>query len=334
MFDFSTFQEQIFPDWAAQFKVGQGVGEYSFNKGGRVDSYGSADMFIMRYALDGLENLDDGIRDAWAATINSFQDPTTGKFRKTYTPHFWEHTTAYCTAALKLADRAPVHPMAWKDRIIKDEKSMEAWTKQWHVAPWSLIWSGSHVWSGVPAALAMTGEGTEAFFNWYFKWFDAHVDPRSGFWRRGWLHRLAGNKVTGNDMFGAFHMYYVYEYLGKQWPLPEKVVDWTLKLQLENGLWGKSPAPYCRDLDGIYCLTRSSRNAGGYRADDVRAAVEKFLVTAEKRLNDREFVFSHYTNTHYLSGAPVAIAECQKFYPDLVSTPKPWPVSLDKACYI
>jgi hypothetical protein len=292
-------------------------------------------MLISMYIMNELGSLSERQKDEWAATINQFQDPLTGKYGKTYTLHFWEHTTAYCTCALRLIDRKPAHPMKWKEDITRDEKSMLAWTRQWRRAPWSLIWSGSHIWAGIPAALAMTGEGTEAFFKWYFGWFNKEADPNSGFWCRGWRHKLMLTRRPGlHEMAGAFHMYYVYEYMRKQWKYPEKIVDWTLDLQLEHGLWGHTPDPYCRDLDGIYCLTRSSRNAGDYRAVDVKRAVIRFLETAERTLNDRDFVFSRYTNSHKLAGALCAVAECQKFFPDLVKTPRPWIMSIDKACYI
>ncbi len=331
-YDFSTFQDDIFPKWVAQFKSGDGIGEYSFAAGGPTSVYGTTDMLISKYIVGDLDGIDEKEKDEWASTINRFQDPDTGKYIKTYTMHFWEHTTAYATCALHLIDRKPAHPMAWKDAIIKDRKAMLGWTRQWRRAEWSLIWSGSHVWSGVPATLAMTGEGTQDFFDWYFAWFDEEADPATGFWRRGWKHKF--QKPHRHDMFGAFHMYYVYEYMGKTWPYPERVVDWTLKFQQkENGLWGPGQI-YCRDLDGLYCLTRSSRNAGGYRAGDVRAAATRALATAEAQLNDEAFVLAHYPNSHKLTGALSAIAECQKFYPDLVKTSRPWKQSIDKACYI
>lgn len=335
-FDFSNFQDRVFPKWRARFKAGQGIGDFSYKTGKtQTDSYGTADMLICMATLNELSGLTDEQKDAWAATINRYQDQKTGKFTKTYTAHFWEHTTAYCTCALRLIDRMPAYSMRWKETIIKDEKSMLSWTSQWRRAPWSIIWSGSHVWSGVPATLAMTGEGTDAFFTWYFDWFNENVDSASGFWRRGWLHKMKiFSKPMANDLFGAFHMYYVYEFMSKQWKYPEKVVDYTLTLQLDNGLWGKTSEPYCRDLDGIYALTRSSRNASGYRHDDVKEAVIRFLATAERTLNDETFVLRHYKNSHHLPGALSAVAECQKFFPELVITPQPWTQTIDKACYI
>lgn len=263
--------------------------------------------------------------------INRFHDPKTGWYKKSYTIHHREHTTAYAVAALALIDRKPLHPMKWKEPILASVKSMERWIEKIN---WSIIWPGSHVVTGVPAVLAMLGEGTDEFFNWYFDWLDKTADPVSGFWCRGLVHRLGIiGRPTKHEMGGAFHMYYVYEYMNRQWPYPEKIIDETLRLQHVNGLWDRD-VTYCIDLDGIYNLTRSSRNAGGYRSSDIEAAVIRYLATAEKILNDKDFLFKKYTSSHILTGALAAIAECQKFYPELIVTEKPWRQSLDSACYI
>ena len=128
-------------------------------------------------------------------------------------------------------------------------------------------------------------------------------------------------------------MLYVYERFARPWRHPERVVDESLRLQQPNGLWdGK--LPYCIDLDGLYCILRSSRNAGGYRSADALGAVKAFLATACRVLNDREALHAGYRSTHKLTGALSAIAECARFYPELLRTPRPWRQSLDAAPYI
>ncbi|MBN1534332.1 MAG: hypothetical protein JXA20_16790 [Spirochaetes bacterium] len=329
-YDFTLFQERIFPRWIKQFASGPGPGEYSFKIGGPTCSYGTTDMLISRYIMDELD-LSEEEKDRWAGVINSFQDPVTGNYRKTYTMHHREHTTAYAMAALHLIDRRPAYPMAWKERICGSERSMEKWLAG---VNWSIIWPGSHVVTGPPAVMAMLGEDVGDFFEWYFRWLDRTADPDSGFWCRGLVHR-AGiiRRPTKHEMGGAFHMYYVYEYFKRPWMYPERIVDHSLRLQHENGLWDKD-VTYCIDLDGVYNLTRSSRNAGGYRSDDVQAAVHRYLAGAERVLNDEDFFFKRYANSHILTGALGAVAECQKFYPGIVRTSKPWRQSLDRACYI
>lgn len=329
VFDFTRFQLEIYPAWERQFVSGSLTGEYSYKKGGPTDSYGTTDMLISRYIMDDLE-LTENRKDEWASVINRFQK-NDGWYARTYTFHHREHTTAYAVAALRLIGRSPSHPLAWSAEILADRRSMERWIER---VNWSIIWPGSHVVSGVPAALAMTGGGTDEFFEWYFDWLDRAADPASGFWCRGIVHRLGIlPRPTKHEMGGAFHMYYVYEYFGRKWRYPEKIVDHTLRLQHANGLWD-SDVTYCIDLDGVYCLTRSSRNAGWYRKDDVYRACVRYLETAERILNDREFVFGRYRNSHILTGALAAVAECASYFPETVRTARPWRQSLDTACYI
>ena len=280
----------------------------------------------------GTLNLSELQKDEWAATINSFQDAKTGWYRKFHTLHYKEHSTAYAIAALTLIDRKHLHPLKFLDPIIQSQKSFLKWIK--HIS-WSLIWPGSHVISGIPACMIMTDPTNtkyQTFYDWYFSWLEQEVDKNSGYWSRGLLHKF--QKIpTHRELGGAFHMYYVYEALQKKWAYPQKIIDHTLRLQHENGLWDKE-VTYCLDLDGIYSLTRSCRNSEGYRQEDIDQAVDQYLVTASDIFNDEEFFFKHYKNSHILPGALSAIAECQKFYPQLIQTSQEWEQSLDKACFI
>ena len=329
-FDFTRFEEKFFPEWIEQFKSGESLGQYSWKKGGPTSLYGTTDMLISKYIINNL-SLTEEQKDNWAGFINQFQDPEKGWYRKDYTLHYKEHTTAYAIAALYLIDRSPIHRLyeIHKD-ILPNRKTWEKWIEH---PNWSFIWATSHVISGVPAALAMTGEGKEEFYEWCFNWLDREADPKTGFYRRGLLHKIWKSRISKHELGGAFHMYYVYEFFDRTWPYPEKIVDHTLNLQHENGLWDKD-VTYCIDLDAIYCLTRSSRNAGNYRKRDVKEAIIKYLKRADQIFNNKDFFFGSYDNSHRLTGALSAIAECQKFYPDLVKTKKPWRQSLDKACFI
>ncbi len=92
-------------------------------------------MLITLYSMGEL-NPNESEKDEWAETINQFQDPTSGWYKKSYTLHYKEHTTAYAVAALKLIDRKPIYPMKWKENILKSKKHMEKWI----TSPiWSLI---------------------------------------------------------------------------------------------------------------------------------------------------------------------------------------------------
>jgi hypothetical protein len=200
--------------------------------------------------------------------------------------------------------------------------------------PWSIIWPASHVVSGLPAILHMTGEGTEDFFGRYFDWLDARVEPSTGFWSRGLAQRVGIiPRLSKEEMGGAFHMYFVYEARGRAWPLPERVVDAALALQRPNGFWD-GEYPYCIDLDGLYCILRSSARAGGYRRDEAYGACLRFLAGALAVLCSEEGLSRYYFESHRLPGALSAVAECALHFPELVRTERPWTQTLDTACFI
>jgi len=331
-FDFTVFHEELYPKWLLRINSGRSVGEYSYKIKGPTSLYGTCDALISRYITGTIEDLSKNDQQKWANTINSFQDEETGHFKNDYTNHHQEHATAYAVAALYLIDQEPAYTMKWKEQIIRSRSDMRQWIES---VNWKRIWPSSHVVAGVPSALALTGEGNEKFFDWYFRFLDAEADPNSGYWRRGSSKiRQKLFKPRRGELGGSFHFYFMYEHFNREWRYPKKVVDHTLRLQEENGLWRNRKGPTFIDLDGLFAAIRSSRNANWYRKSEVEEAVKRFLVTAERRLNDQEYVENTYTSSHGLIGAIAAVAECQKWFKALVKTPHPWKQSLDKACFI
>ena len=340
-FDFRPF-EKMYPEWEMQFRAGPGPGAFSWKKGGPTSLYGSTDMVFNRRILGTLDPSETE-KDSWAAEINRFQNPRSGWYRKRYTLHFRSHTAAYAAAALHLLNRRPAYPIRKAGKVGRSPETLKRWMRR---IPWSIIWPASHEVAGMPAIPILTGDigrdvpaadenpAARRFLESWKAWLDEEVHPETGFWSRGILQRLGLRPaLSRQEMGGAFHMYYIYEAMGWPWALPEKVVDAALTLQGSNGFWDKDVS-YCIDLDGLYCLTRSSRNAGDYRADDVKQACILYLSQAEATLNDRDFLFTRYDNSHRLPGALAAVAECALFYPELVRTERPWTQTLDLACYI
>jgi hypothetical protein len=333
-FDFRPFEEH-YNRWEAQFRSGEGPGDFSFKAGGPTSLYGSTDMVFNR-AIMGALDLSSDQRQQWARCINSFQDLRTGWYRKKYTLHFKEHGTAYAAAALKLLGASPARPVEKCLDVVRSQEAMEKWLKK---IPWSIIWPSSHIVTGLPAIIHMFprehgGDQADSFFEAYFRWLDDTAEPSTGFWTRGVAHRLGMLKKSSMEaMGGAFHMYFIYQARGRTWPFCRQIVDATLSLQKANGFWD-GDYTYCIDLDGVYSILRSSAHAGGYRKDDVYNACLRYLASAALLLNHREQLFHHYTNSHRLPGALSAIAECALHFPELVKTGRPWVQTLDEACFI
>ena len=91
-YDFTFFEETLWPQWVARFKSGTGVGEFSWlpsaarTKGEGTSIYGTTDLVYATFAVGQLGNLSQADRVAWADVINSFQNKSTGWFN----PYPWE----------------------------------------------------------------------------------------------------------------------------------------------------------------------------------------------------------------------------------------------------
>ncbi len=328
-FDFRPL-EAMYPEWEAQFRAGDKPGQFGYRPGQAVSIYGPTDMLISRATI-GQDAMPESEREGWAATINRFQRRGSGWYTRRHNFHFRSHTAAYAVAALHLLGRKPAVPVQKALRIARSPESTRAWLSR---ITWSIIWPASHEVAGLPAILHMSSAAPEGFWDSYFDWLDQHVHPQTGFWSRGFLQRTGLRPALGTkELGGAFHMYFIYEIRGRRWPLAERVVDAAIALQQPNGLWD-GEVSYCIDLDGLYSAIRSSRNAGWYRKDDVVVMVKRYLAHAQQTLCSREFLFARYPGSHGLPGALSAVAECQKWFPELVQTERPWRQTLDSAPFI
>ncbi|MFX1449424.1 MAG: hypothetical protein ACFFCM_01195 [Promethearchaeota archaeon] len=331
-------------DWVKKFTINDRVGHFFYKtlekkKSKPISLYGTTDMVFTLYITNELDNFYNGFsdekRDSWIKIIQSFQNSKTGWFKQGlwnyYSFHFKEHSTAYAASALKLLRGKPKYSLKLLKKL-NTKKRVEKWLKkmQWGL----LFWPGSHRGGGVPAYISITEEiPHKNFFDWYFDWLDKEADPEVGFWRRGLIHKIKKNRLTKHELGGSIHFHWIYEFMKRPIPYPEKVIDSVLKLQNDWGLWDKKLG-YCIDLDAIFCLTRCCQQTDGYRKEDIYKAIVKFLDYTIPKLNDRNFLFNNYQNTHRITGYLETIAEIQKFYPNLIKTPKPWCESLDIAPWI
>jgi len=81
-------------------------------------------------------------------------------------------------------------------------------------------------------------------------------------------------------------------------------------------------------------LLRCYKQTNGYRENDIKEAIIRYLDYTIPTLNDRDFLFKRYNNTHKLTGCLEAIAEIYKFMPQLFDLTKPWIETLDIAPWI
>ncbi len=341
----NKFQDHLF-DWVNQFRIQRDKGFFSLKANNQTPSlYGLTDMvfnLVIPNRLDDFLTKNEDIeKDEWVHQIQSFQNPKTGWFKdRFFNINFrnpltgqWEHATAFAVAALTLLDAKPKYKVKFLNVLIS-KKKVERWLRK--TPEWGLLfWPGSHRGGGIGAIIATLGIEKyphKDFFQWYFDWLNIKADPEVGFWRLGWNHKIK-KRLTKHELGGSIHYYWIYEYLNYPLPFPKKIIDSTLYLQNDLGLWdGK--VSYCIDLDAIFCLLRCQKLVHNYRDKDIKAAIIKYLDYTIPSLNNKEFLFSHYTTSHKLTGCLGAIAEIYKYYPELVDFPKPWIQTLDNTPWI
>ena len=188
------------------------------------------------------------------------------------------------------------------------------------------IWSSSHAIAGLPIAATLfnTSAVLQPFFAWYFAWLGRTQDVRSGYWVEN--PRWAPPAVDG--LGGAFHMLLCYRHLGRAWPRAAAVLNTSLAMQQASGLWGGAAQAGFIDLDGLWTALRSAEALGRVRWPEVRAMCERFLASQVPLLNDAAAVLdaraAWSVNTHSLMAPLAAVAECQRAFPGLVRTTRPW----------
>ena len=324
-------------DWVDSFKFNQESGQFSVIRGQQKPSlYGTCDMVYNLLIPNEFESyinshINEKIED-WISVIQSYQDKNSGWFREgrfNYAYHFKEHSTAFSVSVLKLLNSTPKYDFKISKKLNSRIK-VHNWLK--NGPEWGLLyWPGSHRGGGIGAIYATLGPETyphEKFFDWYFEWLDQKADPNVGFWRIGWIHKFSKKRLTKHELGGAVHYYWIYEFLGRPIPFPEKVIDSTLFLQNELGTWD-TPYSYCIDLDAIFCLTRCCKQTKGYKKEEIRNAIVKYLDYMIDKINDKNFLYQNYKSAHTLTGFLCAIAEIYKFMPQILNLKREWIQTLD-----
>ncbi|TXT59923.1 MAG: hypothetical protein BAJALOKI2v1_150012 [Promethearchaeota archaeon] len=336
-FDFSPFLDFLF-EWIDQFKLSsRSPASFSVKVNNPYPSlYGISDTVFNLNITNSLKSYfshhPQENMESWVKEIQSYQNPKTGWFkdgRINFGLHFKEHSTAFAISALKLLDAKPKYPLKVIKKLNTEEK-VHKWLKR--TPEWGLLyWPGSHRGGGIGAILATLGPENyphRDFFKWYFNWLDKKADPNVGFWRIGWIHKILKDRLTLNELGGAVHYYWIYEYMNRPIPYPEKVIDSTLSLQNNLGTWDKEVS-YCIDLDALFCLIRCFKQTERYKDKEIKNSILKYLNYVDKTINKKNFLFSHYTDTHKLTGCVCAIAEIYNFMPELFESSNEWIQTLD-----
>lgn len=296
---------------------------------GQADAYGTADAVNILYTLGQLPRGADE-RAALVAGVRSFQQADSGIFADP--THSDIHTTAHCIGALELLDSRPTHPLTFLQPLVQINGELERFLDKlnWSTDPWR----ASHDGAGISAALSLTGEAPDAWFDRYFAWLYAEASSETGLWRREAMLPMGDNPGLFGNMAGTFHYHFNFVNARRPLPYPERVIDTCLDLLDQSPVEFALTDVGFKDIDWIFCINRAERESG-YRRQDVVTALEKVCDRMVTVLTDTAHLFSErFDDLHSIFGGLCAVAELQQALPGTIRTPTPLRLVLDRRPFI
>jgi hypothetical protein len=271
-------------------------GAYRGGPGRRTDLYASADVALIRTIMgeDLRTTLDTERRRQWIDHINSFTrdgwaepELRDGSYVDTL-GHSRLHANRMVIGALGALGGRQRLPVRLYEPFDTPAKAV-AWLER--TVDWRMQWPGSHRFLGGIHCFSLGSACTDAWRDAVFTWLDANLDPATGWWRRGVPH---GDR--NQPLGGSVHILPIYQHHGRRFPLPERLIDSVLDLQLPAGHWnsgmdggGDHPVGYL-EMDALYVYVFARGLAPDYRADEVARSVARYgdaVVAAWDRVSGR-----------------------------------------------
>lgn len=341
------------------------AGEFALHRGqSEWDLYGMVDAVYTLFTLGELRRrTTQPSRQQWAERILSCQDEHGWFSKRNLRGHSIQHATAYAIGALQLLACEDgecyveqMRPLIGIYPLLESERNFQRWLEhldfQWSLRGirnkrlgWHYIWRGSHVGGGIAAAIGMSRPqidewwpgkvDVDRWFDSYFSWLNAKVNPNTGFWQRAFWNRFY-KAPTLIDMGGAVHFFWIYDYFKQPFPFAKQVIHSTVRLQKASGLYKKHP--FCIDLDGNFCIIRSFLQlpvAEQAQVEEmVGQAIHANFDAVATSLITRP-LYEIYNDSHGLPGALAALVECAKLPScHLDGLLSGWQHPLDKVCWL
>lgn len=258
VFDFTRFEDDLFPAWQGLFRVGPAPGEFSLLPDKNVTSfYGTTDMVYALHAVGQLDAVSCAERVQWAATINEFQNASSGWIRlmsweqmhtanPPYANYTW-HAIGAAIETLQLLGSADCHgvspspsPFVLAAPVLSVGALLAQGPSEWEVfmhrwlTDYADVWMGSQAIQSLAAVVKLArineridGDAREEFFSWFFSYLNLTVSNSTGMWDG------APSQNLMHQLGGAFHLQHVYECFDGEykWPNPSAAVDSTLIAQ-------------------------------------------------------------------------------------------------------
>jgi hypothetical protein len=276
-------------DFNEQFeKLRDKDGLYGAYRGGarkRPDLYASLDVAVTRALMgENLLALPETHRCEWADHINSFARTFHGRAPDGGYYDTFGHSDLHCNGmvigALGVIGGKQRFPCRLYDPF-KEIRDVATWLEK---IDWAEQWSASHLFWGGMHCFSFSRECTPEWLETVFAWLDRNLDHQTGWWRAGVPHA-----DRHQPLGGSVHIIPIYEHHARRFPVPERVIDSVLALQLDNGQWlhGRSNPFTYLELDALYAYALMRTWAPGYRKGDIAASVTKYGKAAVKYMNEK-----------------------------------------------
>lgn len=224
--------------------------------------------------VDGQEN--------WQAALLATQDEHSGLFIDPLLDpadlraggpgleYIHQQTTYFALQALDALQGRPVYPLRFIQPYL-ERVSMAAWLDG---LEWGKPWSVSNRVMFLASAVIIQGLndpsiGHKVWISDLLDWLDTHQDPLSGFW---------GDRPgvpAGHAMAATYHFLPYYLWMERDFHYPEQMIDSTLLLQGEDGLFHSSQGgDACLDVDALDILLKC-RLLTDHRSGEIEQAVER-----------------------------------------------------------
>ena len=280
-------------------------GVYKMSKSTEATLFSSCFAVFLRKLYHDLDDVPSGKKEEWVKFIQGCQDKETGLFidrkleqeckfeKKLGTSHGFGYTTwqstTFCLSALEALGAEKRYPLRFLDSW-KDSEKIESWLSS---LDWKKnTWCNGNLAMFLGIALIHEMQSTNLseireYVDIYFKWHNKNQDPLTGFWGTN-----LGTPID-HGLFGAMHQYLLYYYLNRRINYMDKIIDNTLLLQKEDGLFSaQGGGDGCMDLDAIDTLVNMHMLID-HKRPLIKSAMEKaFISTLDLQCEDGGFLWT------------------------------------------
>lgn len=171
-----------------------------------------------------------------------------------YEPEYYPWLfTYFATIALDMTGEHLAHPFHFLGPL-KNRETIRNWIRQrmkerfWHASNKIMFLLFFLIYEQT-----RKGANNTEFINDIFNHLDYYQNQNTGFW---------GNGDLADSMFGAAHIYLFYNYHEREINFQEQIIENTISLQNEFGLFGFKYGGACEDYDAIEILCQLQKVIG------------------------------------------------------------------------